>query len=70
MSDVHSCPTCNARAKKIIDPQSGEPRLKALQDDEVAAKVVQLKLMLQKEKQRNEQLKTRLAELEQRNSAQ
>jgi hypothetical protein len=64
MSDIHQCPTCNARAKKIIDPQNGEPRLKALQDDEAAGKILQLKKMLEKEKQRNEQLKARLAQLE------
>ena len=39
MSDLHSCPTCNARARQVRDPQSGELRLQAIQDDEAAAKI-------------------------------
>lgn len=68
MSDIHQCPTCNARAKKVRDPQSGEYRLKALQDDEAAAKIVQLKKLLQKEQSRNEELKATIAQLRQQQS--
>ena len=63
MSDVHNCPTCNARAKQVREPESGELRLKAIQDDEAAAKIAQLKQLLEKEKNRNQELKTRLAAL-------
>ena len=61
MSDIHSCPTCNARARQVRDTESGELRLKAIQDDEAAAKIAQLKQLLEKEKSRNEQLKAKLA---------
>jgi hypothetical protein len=61
MSDVHSCPTCHAKARQVRDSESGELRLKAIQDDEAAAKIAQLKLLLQKEKNRNEELKAKLA---------
>jgi hypothetical protein len=64
MSDIHSCPTCNARARQVRDAGSGELRLKAIQDDEAAAKIAQLKLLLEKEKNRNERLKAKLAELD------
>lgn len=63
MSDIHNCPTCNARAKQIREPLSGELRLKAIQDDEAAAKIAQLKQLLDKEKSRNEQLKAKLAQV-------
>lgn len=63
MSDLHSCPTCNAKARQIIDPQNGGYILKAIQDDEAAAKITQLKQLLAKEKARNEQLKAKLAEV-------
>ncbi len=63
MSDLHICPACNARARQVRDPQSGEFTLKAIQDDEAAAKIAQLKQLLEKEKNRNQQLKNRLAEL-------
>ena len=59
MSDIHSCPTCNARARQVRDADSGELRLKAIQDDEAAAKIAQLKLLLEKEKNRNERLKAK-----------
>jgi hypothetical protein len=62
MSDIHSCPTCNARARQVRDADSGEFRLKAIQDDEAAAKIAQLKQLLEKEKSRNEQLKAKLAQ--------
>lgn len=62
MSDLHSCPTCNAKARQVRDADSGELRLKAIQDDEAAAKIAQLKLLLEKEKNRNERLKAKLAE--------
>lgn len=62
MSDLHSCPTCNAKARQVKDAQSGEFRLKAIQDDEAAAKIVQLKQLLEKEKSRNAQLKVQLAQ--------
>lgn len=62
MSDIHSCPTCNAKARQVRDADSGELRLKAIQDDEAAAKIAQLKLLLEKEKNRNERLKAKLAE--------
>lgn len=61
MSDIHSCPTCSARARQIRDAESGEFRFKAIQDDEAAAKITQLKQLLEKEKSRNEQLKAKLA---------
>ncbi|MCA1928671.1 hypothetical protein [Rheinheimera sp.] len=61
MSDVHSCPTCHAKARQVRDSASGELRLKAIQDDEAAAKIAQLKLLLQKEKNRNEELNAKLA---------
>ena len=41
MSDIHICPTCNARARQVRDADSGELRLKAIQDDEAAAKCAQ-----------------------------
>ncbi len=63
MSDLHHCPHCNARARQVRDPQSGQFRLEAIQDDQAAAKIAQLKQLLEKEKNRNEQLKIRLAEL-------
>ena len=62
MSDIHSCPTCNARARQVRDTDSGEFRLQAIQDDEAAAKIAQLKQLLEKEKSRNEQLKAKLAQ--------
>lgn len=62
MSDLHSCPTCNARARKIRDTESGEFKLRAIQDDEAAAKIAQLKQLLEKEKSRNKQLKTKLTQ--------
>lgn len=61
MSDLHSCPTCNAKARQVKDTETGEFHLKAIQDDEAAAKIAQLKLLLEKEKSRNEQLKAKLA---------
>lgn len=61
MSDLHSCPTCHARARQVKDTETGEFRLKAIQDDEAAAKIAQLKQLLEKEKNRNEQLKVKLA---------
>lgn len=64
MSDIHSCPTCNAKARQVRDADSGELRLKAIQDDEAAAKIAQLKLLLEKEKNHNERLKAKLAELD------
>ncbi|WP_152342788.1 hypothetical protein [Rheinheimera sp. KL1] len=64
MSDIHSCPTCNAKARQVRDADSGELRLKAIQNDEAAAKIAQLKLLLEKEKNRNERLKAKLAELD------
>ncbi len=63
MSDLHSCPTCNAKARQIIDPHSGGYILKAIQDDEAAAKIAQLKQLLAKEKTRTEQLKIKLTEV-------
>jgi hypothetical protein len=63
MSDLHSCPTCHAKARQVRDIESGELRLKAIQDDEAAAKIAQLKLLLQKEKNRNQELKAKLAQL-------
>jgi hypothetical protein len=48
----------------VRDADSGELRLKAIQDDEAAAKIAQLKLLLEKEKNRNERLKAKLAELD------
>lgn len=65
MSDLHSCPTCNARVRKVRDTDSGEIQLKAIQDDEAATKIEQLKQLLQKEKSRNEQLKAKLAQMDQ-----
>lgn len=66
MSDLHSCPTCNAKARQVKDAESGEFRLKAIQDDEAASKIAQLKQLLEKEKSRNAKLKLLLA---QRNEA-
>jgi hypothetical protein len=62
MSDLHICPTCNAKARQVKDLQSGGFILKAVQDDDAAAKIAQLKQLLEKEKNRNEQLKAKLAE--------
>ncbi|WP_127024087.1 hypothetical protein [Rheinheimera mangrovi] len=61
MSELHRCPTCDARARQVKDTESGEIRLKAIQDDEAGAKIAQLKQLLEKEKGRTQQLKAKLA---------
>ena len=64
MSDIHICPTCNARAKKVRTGDSQDYQLKAVQDDDAFAKINQLKQMLEKEKNRNAALKEKLAALQ------
>ncbi|MCB5214883.1 MULTISPECIES: hypothetical protein [Rheinheimera] len=64
MSDIHICPTCNARAKKVRTADSQDYQLKAVQDDDAFAKINQLKQMLEKEKSRNAALKEKIASLQ------
>lgn len=64
MSDIHICPTCHGRAKQVRHSESEQFQLKAVQDDAAFAKITQLKLLLEKERSRNSELKQKLAALQ------
>ncbi|WP_108650823.1 hypothetical protein [Dongshaea marina] len=62
MSDVRTCPLCQAKAKVKVDKQSGDLLYTGLQDQDLLKKIGQLKKMLAKEQERNQELKARLAQ--------
>ncbi|WP_375559185.1 hypothetical protein ACE193_15785 [Bernardetia sp. OM2101] len=58
MSQVTTCPTCGSKSK--FKEKNGEVSYKAIQDDEAFKKISQLKKMMEKFKEKAEDLEKEL----------
>ena len=64
MSDVHTCPTCQGKAKPQHDSHPGAGCCATLQDQELIRKIAQLKKLLDRKEQELSALRAQVEAME------